>query len=306
MGKNSNRSRSRSRSGVRSFSGGDGSGNRTLPESHAGEGVTVDGDPNEMATGALSYAGPKLSMWDFGHCDPKRCTGKKLSKQGTISTIPISTPCKGVVLTPAASSAVSRQDSDLIRRAGLGVVDCSWARLDEVPFSKLKCGSKRLLPFLLAANPVNYARPLKLTCAEALAGALYIAGFKDDARALLQKFSWGNSFFDLNLGLLDEYAACENGAAVVQVQNDYIEQCENEVRVKSEKRRLLPGCAGAGSAREAEDSDDSLEMNPNHLRCDTQSENDGDEEDDCESDGSDGEGNADGSKMDASTNGRRA
>lgn len=71
-------------------------------------------------------------------------------------------------------------------RYGVGVVDCSWAQLDAVPFAKLKCGAPRLLPFLLAANPVNYGKALKLTCAEAVAAALIIVGFEDEA----QKVTW--------------------------------------------------------------------------------------------------------------------
>jgi pre-rRNA-processing protein TSR3 len=281
MGKNPHRSRARS--GVRSFSGGDGSHDASAENKGNGEPVSgsdsTSGRASTAATatgcgaGSAGYSGPRLSMWDFGHCDPKRCTGKKLSKQGIITTLQVQTPCKGVVLTPAASCAVSRADADLIRRAGVGVVDCSWARLDEVPFSKLKCGSKRLLPFLLAANPVNYGRPLKLTCVEALAAALYIAGLKSDSRALLGKFSWGDSFFDLNMDLLEAYAECEDGAAVVRIQNEYIEQCESEVRVKANNKQAsrdrvdeLNTAASDTYLHLALDSDDSsLERNPNHI-----------------------------------------
>ncbi|GJS95991.1 ribosome biogenesis protein TSR3 [Tanacetum coccineum] len=40
-----------------------------------------------------------------------------------------------ILLRPVGHQCISREDSDLITRKGLAVVDCSWTRLDDVPFT---------------------------------------------------------------------------------------------------------------------------------------------------------------------------
>eukprot|EP00965_Chrysotila_dentata_P011962 393233-Pleurochrysis_carterae.AAC.1 len=170
-------------------------------------------------------------MWDFGQCDAKRCTGRKLERFGLIKALPSCAYFPGLVLTPSGQSSVSPADRELVIAQGVCVVDCSWARLDDVPFGKLRGGQSRLLPFLVAANPVNYGRPSKLSCVEAIAAALVIVGLQETAGALLDKFTWGEHFLTLNGELFGAYAGCRDGAEVVQAQAAVLERWQSRERV---------------------------------------------------------------------------
>ncbi|KAK9949687.1 hypothetical protein M0R45_005204 [Rubus argutus] len=130
----------------------------------------------------------------------------------------------GIVLSPVGTLCVSREDYSLIQRKGLAVVDCSWARLGDVPFVKLRCTAPRLLPWLVAANPVNYGRPCELSCVEALSAALFICGEEETANLLLGKFKWGHAFLSLNRELLKAYSKCENSAEIISFQNAWLAQ----------------------------------------------------------------------------------
>ena len=171
---------------------------------------------------------PPLAMWDFEQCDAKRCTGRKLYRLGMIRCLALNERFRGVVLSPEATQALSPADAALVREHGVSVVDCSWARLEEVPFSRIRAAEARLLPFLVAANTVNYGKPMRLSCAEALAASLYIAGMKLEAAELLSSFAWGEEFIRMNLEVLDSYAACSSSADVVAAQQAYLHRVQVE------------------------------------------------------------------------------
>ena len=78
----------------------------------------------------------RLAMWDLEHCDKKKCTGTRLVRQRVVQLLRLGQHFPGVILSPNGKGCVSRQDRDLIEAKGIAVVDCSWNRLDEVPFGK--------------------------------------------------------------------------------------------------------------------------------------------------------------------------
>lgn len=73
-------------------------------------------------------------MWDLEHCDKKKCTGTRLVRQRVVQDLRLGQHFPGVILSPKGKECVSQQDRDLIGNKGIAVVDCSWNRLEEVPF----------------------------------------------------------------------------------------------------------------------------------------------------------------------------
>ena len=153
-------------------------------------------------------------------CDPRKCTVKKLEKAGflkiftKLSQIPRNT----LLLDPTAEQALSPADR-FVR--SITVLDCSWVVLDTGAVRSWRI--RRALPFLMAANPINFGKPCMLSSIEALAAALYILGEKDRAAAVLSKVNWGIRFLEVNKEPLDLYANAKNSTEIIAIQSLYID-----------------------------------------------------------------------------------
>lgn len=166
----------------------------------------------------------KKIIFEFGECDPRRCSGYRLVKFGRVRSLPKNAHFNGILLSPAGTQVLSPADRRLALAAGIGLIDCSWNKIHEFDFSRLPRRNARLLPWLVAANTVNYGAPWKLNCAEALAASLYILGEKEEAVAVLEGFSYGEEFLKLNEEILEMYCACADAAAVQKAQDTYLER----------------------------------------------------------------------------------
>lgn len=180
---------------------------------------------------------PRLAMWDFGQCDSKKCSGKRLEKFGLCEALKMRQQFNGIILSPEGKQSVSPSDRNVINDHGICVIDCSWAQLSRIPFAKLRGDHCRLLPFLVAANPVNYGKPWKLSCVEAFAACLFIVGMRNEAQFVLSKFKWGPTFLNLNAELLEGYSQCTDSQSVVQFQNEWLEKAQNEKRNHRKRHR---------------------------------------------------------------------
>ncbi|PHH58964.1 hypothetical protein CDD81_4053 [Ophiocordyceps australis] len=178
---------------------------------------------------ATAHAEFKAACWDLGHCDPKRCSGKRLMRLGLMRQLSLGQHHNGVIITPNGKLLLSPADRQIMDQYGAAVVECSWARTHEVQWSKVGGGKmERLLPYLVAANTVNYGKPWRLNCAEALAAAFYICGHADWAAQVLEPFAYGSAFLQINAAILDRYAACTDAADIKKTESEWMArlQCE--------------------------------------------------------------------------------
>ncbi|MFX0170146.1 MAG: DUF367 family protein [Candidatus Hodarchaeota archaeon] len=166
---------------------------------------------------------PQVLVLRVPGCDPKKCSALKLSRHNLVRLIRSPRQIRGrpVILNPFSAKAFSPADRIYAEKSGIVVLDCSWKEAEEM-FQRRIRGESRCLPYLVAANPVNYGKVGKLCSAEAAASALFILGFAEQAHAILAPFKWGPHFLELNADPLSDYQRAIDSSDVVRLQQQYL------------------------------------------------------------------------------------
>jgi len=159
----------------------------------------------------------RLFAFHGEQCDSKKCTANKLRRFGLVEFRPTirSIPPRCILLTPTATTLLSPADAEKAQYRGLAVLDLSWKR---GRFPRVPQAISRILPYLVAANPVNYGNPRALSCAEAFAAALFILGEEKQAHEVMSKFKWGEVFIKLNHEPLESYSTAKNADEVADAE----------------------------------------------------------------------------------------
>lgn len=224
------------------------------PAPRRGSDDAADENPSTRAKPSF-----KAACWDLGHCDAKRCSGKRLMRLGLMRELHVGQKHAGIVVSPNAKTLCSPSDLVVLEQHGAAVVEASWNRIDEVPFSRIGGPHSRLLPYLIAANPTNYGRPWRLNCVEALAACFFICGRRDWAEEVLSTFSYGRAFLDINDAVLKRYAACKDAEEVKRAEEAWLEKIEKEYvqdRAEREEKKEDAWRGGNVNRRVIDESDE--------------------------------------------------
>ncbi len=103
-----------------------------------------------------------------------------------------------IYLDPYSPVVLSIDDAKVAQRRGIIALDCSWNKAQKFTFKKIRGCKGRSLPFLIAVNPVNYGRPLRLSTIEAFISALWLIGQQEEAQELSELYKWAPHFLELN------------------------------------------------------------------------------------------------------------
>ncbi len=174
----------------------------------------------------------RLKIVHYNQCDRKKCSGTRLINLGVAKQVSIKQIKREVVLSPFAERVISAEDKETFNKFGLVGMDLSWNKIAS-DLNKYKSifnkGTPRALPFLVAANTVNFGKPTKLNTLEAIGSALWILGEMEGAEKVFQSEKYGKNFIELNYERLERYAKAKNAQEVIQTQADLMKELYSDL-----------------------------------------------------------------------------
>ena len=170
---------------------------------------------------------PVHAIW-LAQDDPRKNTAVRASRDNLLRLHKDlrRLPKRGIILEPLCGKVLGPEDRGIFQQNGALVgLDCSWAQIEDSVNHVMRRTrlQPRTLPLLLAANPVNWGKPGKLTTVEALAAALYLMEHDRQATELLSKFRWGEQFINLNKEPLRAYREAKSSAELVSLQFEFFD-----------------------------------------------------------------------------------
>ena len=160
--------------------------------------------------------------------DPRKCTARKMHANGLVELHESisGSPRRGYIHDPKSSTILGPEDRSLISMgAAIVVLDCSWKRIDESleEISGRTMLEGRILPALLAANPVSWGRVGRLSSVVAIAASLAILGHHGQAAMVLEPFQFGQQFLDLNREPLEAYSTAGTRGEIATMQSEFFD-----------------------------------------------------------------------------------
>ena len=171
---------------------------------------------------------PVHAIW-LAQDDPKKNTAVKLNKKNKLKLHKNFNrlPRRGIILEPLCGKVLGPEDHDVLlqNRGAIVGLDCSWKQIESSVSTVMARTNLQgsMLPLLLAANPVNWGKPSKLSTAEAIAASLYLVGNIEQSKDLLSSFNWGEQFFILNKEPLEAYRNAKSSKELVDLQFEFFD-----------------------------------------------------------------------------------
>jgi len=167
----------------------------------------------------------RILVYRIEEDSPKHSTAKKIIRLGYAKKIRIRQKkfhYPTLVLEPTSTIPLAPID----KYYNILVIDRSWKKFFEKRNNPIFLGNimYRRLPFLIAANPINYGKPYILSSVEAIAASLIISGCKERAIAILRNFKWGEEFIKINKKYFEKYTQARSHEEVKRIEENLLRE----------------------------------------------------------------------------------